>query len=138
MRAFVFGLALLPSALMAQGVDLPDDPTATLEEFEAAVAGKTMLWAEEGKVYGVEEYLPGRRVGWRRGDEPCRYGEYYAKDGLICFQYDKDGIDHCWQMWRRDVLFLATQPRYPNSAITIISESGDSLNCPAPLVGVKY
>ena len=38
------------------------------EEFERATEGRTLFYANDGQIYGVEEYLPGRRVIWSFDD----------------------------------------------------------------------
>jgi hypothetical protein len=72
----------------------------TAEEFEAEVTGRTLTYASPEGPYGIERYLPGRRVTWGFLDGECFEGEWYPEGDAICFTYD--GIDEvqCWQFWR--------------------------------------
>ena len=61
---------LLPLLLLAQMLALTpagaatSGPSMSAAEFEAYTTGKTLSYAEAGQPYGVESYLPGRRVVW--------------------------------------------------------------------------
>jgi hypothetical protein len=96
-------LAALPLLLF-----FPADPAQPAETplagdaFEAIVAGRTYVFEEGGLPYGVERYLPGRRVIWAFDGGPCREGSWTeAQPGLICFLYDHDGSEHCWRFFDR-------------------------------------
>lgn len=80
-------LALL--ALAAASPALADDPMSAAE-FEAYVTGKTLFYSHLGVEYGVEQYLPGRRVKWAFLDGDCRDGRWYQQDDMICFTYEGD------------------------------------------------
>ncbi len=90
-------LLVIPSgAVLAAETPLGGDA------FEAIVAGRTYVFEEGGLAYGVERYLPGRRVIWAFDGGPCREGSWTeAQPGLICFLYDHDGSEHCWRFFDR-------------------------------------
>ncbi len=72
----------------------------TAEEFEAEVTGRTLTYATPEGPYGIERYLPGRRVTWGFLDGECFEGEWFPQGDAICFTYE--GIDEvqCWQFRR--------------------------------------
>ncbi len=132
----LLALLLLPLPALAQDDALPSGPPMSIEAFEDFVTGKTMTYAEYGEVYGIEQYLPGRRAAWRRGEGMCEYGDYYVLNGHICFQYGNDGIDHCWDFWPEGDRLIAVVAG--DQVPSTVALTPDSLNCPGPLVGVKY
>lgn len=69
-------------------------------EFEAFTTGKTLYYSHHGTEYGVERYLPGRRVQWSFLDGDCRDGSWHEDGDRICFVYE-DGIEtQCWRIFR--------------------------------------
>ena len=90
MRA-VLALVLLATPVLA-------DPTLTAEEFDALTQGRTMSWAEFGSVYGVEQYLPGRKVRWTVLGDDCKTGHWYPDGTAICFLYEDDLDPYCWEI----------------------------------------
>lgn len=94
----VLCLAVLPAAATAA------EPMGG-SAFDAYTQGRTLWFEQGGTVYGVERYLPGRRVQWSFLDGECRDGEWYEDAGRICFVYEDDGtgggIDpQCWTFSR--------------------------------------
>ncbi|RVT87059.1 hypothetical protein DXV76_02935 [Rhodobacteraceae bacterium CCMM004] len=69
-------------------------------EFEAFTTGKTLWYEAGGITYGVEEYLPGRRVRWSFLDDECKDGTWYEEAGYICFAYENGLGPQCWQFFR--------------------------------------
>lgn len=126
------GLAALPS-LPARA-----DRAITPEEFEAHVTGKTLTYAQFGEVFGIEEYLPGRKVRWQFSQDICQYGSWYPKEGgLICFVYEYDPDEHCWSFWKEgDILRALSVNDAPGSELTEVRQSDQGLACPGPDVGV--
>jgi hypothetical protein len=57
-------------------------------EFEDYTTGQTLTFSFMGVPYGVEQYLPGRRVIWAFIGEDCHEGRWYEDAGNICFVYD--------------------------------------------------
>ena len=66
-------------------------------EFEDFVTGQTLTFAEDGQVYGIEQYLPNRRVRWAFMGDQCRDGFWYEEaGGQICFLYEDLEGPQCW------------------------------------------
>lgn len=73
----------------------------TAAEFESYVDGRIMSFGSPGDpTYGVEQYLPGRRVIWSTGNGQCTNGVWYESKGDICFRYDGDPEAKCWAIYR--------------------------------------
>ncbi|MGR3323233.1 MAG: hypothetical protein ACU0DK_15030, partial [Pseudooceanicola sp.] len=87
-------LALGPGVQMARAADRP----MSAAEFDAYSRGKTFYYGAGGEAYGVEEYLPDRRVRWSFLDGECKDGHWYeAAGGQICFVYEDTPDDpQCW------------------------------------------
>ena len=69
----------------------------TGEEFEAHVEGRTITFRSTlNPLYGVERYLPGRRVMWSSQEGICQYGVWFESKGDICFRYEHDPEHKCW------------------------------------------
>jgi hypothetical protein len=68
MRAAAVLTALLASALPV----LAEGPV-TADQFEAHVTGKTLTYARGGAIFGIEQYLPGRKVRWQFTADTCQY-----------------------------------------------------------------
>lgn len=66
------------------------------EEFEAYVTGRTLVYNSGGQPYGIEEYLPNRRVRWAFSGDDCVEGYWYVADELICFEYENNLDPQCW------------------------------------------
>ena len=107
------------------------------EEFDALTLGRTMTWSEFGTAYGVEQYLPGRRVRWTVLGEDCKAGHWYAEGPAICFQYEDDPAPDCWEITQNGPDLMArytTNP--PDAAPVLVEETTESLACFGPEVGV--
>lgn len=109
----------------------------TAQEFDALTLGRTMTWAEFGAVYGVEQYLPGRRVRWTVMGDDCKTGHWYEDGAAICFQYEDDPAPDCWEITSSGADLLArytTNP--PEAEPVVVSETTEPLACFGPEVGV--
>ncbi len=74
--------------------------TMNAAEFDAHVTGRTIsYYSAVNPEYGIERYLPGRRVMWSRFDGVCQYGVWYESKGNICFRYDYDPEPKCWAVY---------------------------------------
>lgn len=126
------GLLIL---LLLAGPALADEPLSA-DAFDALTLGRTMSWAEFGQVYGVEQYLPGRRVRWSALGEDCTLGHWYPQGSLICFQYENDPAPDCWEMTEAGAGLLA---RYAGSAAAaapvVVEEFTRPMACFGPEVG---
>lgn len=129
MRAAFLALLLATPALA--------EPPLSAEDFDALTQGRTMTWAEFGQVYGVEQYLPGRRVRWTVLGDDCKLGHWYPEGDLICFQYEDDPTPACWTITRSDTDLYA---RYAGtdaaSAPVVLQETTEPMACFGPEVGV--
>lgn len=106
-------------------------------EFEAYTTGKTLTYAESGQPYGVERYLPGRRVVWAFVGAECRYGTWYEDDDRICFVYDNDPEAQCWRFQKSAAGLRAHFIGDPDGAPLVeVEEDPEALKCPGPDVGV--
>ena len=132
LSALALCLGLLVGASPA---DAGDPMTAA--EFEAYVTGKTLTYSQYGSVFGIEEYLPGRKVRWMVVQDECQYGSWYERDGLICLTYEYSASEHCWTFWRDDAGLRALALEDPPGAeLSEVRQSTEGLACPGPDVGV--
>ncbi|MFM7444053.1 MAG: hypothetical protein ACKO2N_09100, partial [Tabrizicola sp.] len=70
--ALILGLALVPIRVSA-------DTPLTAEEFESHVTGKTLTYQQFDDIFGIEEYLPDRKVRWSIAPNECQYGTWYPE-----------------------------------------------------------
>jgi hypothetical protein len=127
----LFALATFATAAFAA-----EDPL-TVAEFEAYVTGKTLSYSQYGLIFGIEEYLPGRKVRWKVTEDECQYGHWYEKNDLICFVYEYDLQEHCWKFWMEDGNLTALSIEdLPGEELSEVNQTSDGLNCPGPDVGV--
>jgi hypothetical protein len=95
-QALALSLAiLLPPALPAVA-----EAPMTAAEFDAYVTGKTLYYSHLGVDYGIEQYLPGRRVIWAFLDGDCQDGTWYQRGEAICFDYEGGLEAQCWRFFR--------------------------------------
>ena len=127
-------LALAFSLLAAPA--LAETPL-TAEAFDALTLGRTMTWSEYGQVYGVELYLPGRRVRWTVLGDDCVAGHWYPDGDAICFVYEDDPMPDCWLI-TETVGNLAAYDTSdaPGSEPVHVQETNEPLACFGPEVGV--
>ena len=106
-------------------------------EFEAYSTGKTLTYADNGQVYGIEQYLPNRRVRWAFVDDTCRIGYWYENGQEICFVYEHDATPQCWTFHLNEgklkARFVADPPR---AALSEVNQTPEPLLCTGPDVGV--
>ncbi|MBL9075439.1 hypothetical protein [Tabrizicola sp.] len=128
MRAFLVLLLSVTPALA--------EPLVTAEEFDALTLGRTMTWSEFGAVYGVEQYLPGRKVRWTVLGDDCKTGHWYQDGTAICFQYEDDIAPDCWEITASGPDLLARYTTNPPEADpVIVTETTEPLACFGPEVG---
>lgn len=125
--------AALPTALAAQ-----DARPMTAEEFEAHVTGRTLTFHFEGQPYGVEQYLPGRRVLWAFIDDECQEGVWYPRADMICFAYDVNPEEQCWHFFATEngLRGVFVGPDGPGTELYEVQNAPGGLSCKAPGVGV--
>lgn len=131
-------LALL-TATLATATSSAADPSAPLdgEAFEAEVTGRTLTYSEYGTIYGIEQYLPGRRVRWRFSGDECQFGRWFPKGDEICFVYEGSPQEHCWKFWLdENGLKARLMDDAPVVDLSQVAESSQPLSCAGPDVGV--
>lgn len=98
------------------------DSPMTAAEFDAYATGKTLSFGTEGTPsYGVEQYLPGKRVIWSGAPGECTTGVWYESKGSICFRYDSDPEPKCWAIYAEPDGLRAVFTTRPGT--TVIFES---------------
>jgi hypothetical protein len=70
--------------------------------FDARTLGRTITYSAQGKIYGIEQYLPNRQVRWSFVGRDCKDGHWYEQGPYICFVYEPDVGPQCW-------IFLETE-----------------------------
>lgn len=143
MRQFRLFLAALPllMCISSAPVMAAETPLAG-DDFEAIVAGRTYVFEEGGLAYGVERYLPGRRVVWAFDGGPCRDGTWTEPEpGRICFLYEHDGSEHCWRFFDRGGGVLGALFEGPTQAdeapgMIRAAPTDAPMICPGPDIGV--
>jgi hypothetical protein len=130
MRATLLAICLAAAPAFAE-------TPLSAEAFDALTQGRTMTWAEFGTVYGVEQYLPGRRVRWTVLGDDCKTGHWYADGPAICFQYEDDPAPDCWEITMSGSGMAAQYlSNPPVSEPVIVEETTEPLACFGPEVGV--
>jgi hypothetical protein len=136
-RALAPSLApsLALSLLLAAPQALAETPLSA-DAFDVLTQGRTMTWAEYGQVYGVEQYLPDRRVRWTVLGDDCITGHWYAEGPAICFQYDDRPDPACWTFTQGPTGLLARHTSGPAKAEpVVIQETFEPMACFGPRVG---
>lgn len=133
-RAFASALAL---ALVWNALPALSQTPLTADEFEAHVTGKTVTYQQRDVIFGIEEYLPGRKVRWSVAPGQCQYGSWYPEGPHICFVYEDNPVPHCWTFWKEDgALVVLSDTGLPGDELYEIDRSDTPLACPGPDVGV--
>lgn len=95
MRGFLLALGLAAHPAMAEG-DLPGGPPLDASAFDALTQGMRMDTYDPQTLYGIEEFLPGRRSIWR-DSEGCMRATWAQVGEQICFTYeDRPNDPDCW------------------------------------------
>lgn len=106
-------------------------------EFDAYSTGKTLYFATQGKPYGAEEYLDGRRVRWSFLDGKCTEGHWYESGSDICFVYENDPDPQCWQFFSSADGLIARFDNQPaQTELYGVKQSDKPMLCFGPDVGV--
>lgn len=131
-RLTAFVLAVLVT-VPAVGADAP----LTGPEFDALSQGKTLFYSSGSEPYGVEEYLPGRKVRWAFVGDQCMEGYWYEEAEFICFVYDRQPIPQCWTFYDTPQGLMARFRGDPEGMpLVAVEESPEPLACAGPDVGV--
>ena len=132
----ILAATLALPALAQEATPVADAPM-TGAEFDAYATGKTLSYAQDGVVWGSEQYLPGRKVVWAFTEDDCQYGQWFEDRGNICFLYDDDPDAQCWKFFREAsglrAIFMGADG---GTSLSEVAQSTTPLNCPGPDVGV--
>ena len=103
----------------------------TAEEFDAYVTGRTITFSTAtDPSFGVERYLPGRRVMWSTFDGTCQYGVWFESKGDICFRYEHDPEHKCWTIYDEPGGLRGVFTTRPNSTVIFeVPDREDPLIC---------
>ena len=108
----------------------------TAQEFEAHVTGKTITYQQFQTLFGIEEYLPDRKVRWSTAPNECQYGSWYPQGDAICFVYEYDPTPACWTFWLRNGALVAlSTDGVAGEELHEVQASDQGLPCPGPDVG---
>lgn len=132
--------ATIPTVVAICLATLPAAPARSespmsAEEFESYATGRTLIYGDADGPYGVEEYLPGRRVRWSFLDGECIDGHWFAEAEAICFAYDGRASPVCWHFFLR-ADGLRARPLSGSGDLYEISRSRAPMVCRGPRVGV--
>lgn len=134
MRPVLIAAAVLISALPAMA-----QQTMSAQDFEAYTTGRTLTYNSQGTAYGVEQYLPNRRVRWAFVGNECQDGVWYERNGNICFLYEYAPTDEqCWTFQRTEngMTGVFQGPDGPGTELYEVQQSEAPLGCAGPGVGV--
>lgn len=133
--ALVALLAVFALPLAAQDIDLGLPMTAA--EFDAYVTGRTLTYADNGVIYGTEEYRKDRKVIWAFTEAECREGYWYPQDDQICFVYEDPNDPQCWLFFKSaqglQAQFMGLSGGTP---LSVVQQSAGPMSCAGPDVGV--
>ncbi len=127
--------AVLAAAILFAAPALAE-PAMTVEEFEAYATGKTLSYAANGAIYGIETYLPGRRVIWAFVGDICEQGSYFQNGDYICFDYGPNVPLQCWTFVHGTNGLIAQFAEKGGPALTEVQQSDKPLGCTFEGVGV--
>ncbi|MGV6805942.1 MAG: hypothetical protein ACWA49_17235 [Ruegeria sp.] len=106
-------------------------------EFDAYTRGKTLFYGFDGVAYGVEQYLPDRRVIWSFLDGDCKEGIWYEQGEQICFLYEDRPDPQCWVFTRSSGRLVARFEGDPVATeLYEAMDTGEEMLCYGPEVGV--
>lgn len=106
-------------------------------EFEAYTTGKTLTFSADGQVYGIEEYLDGRRVRWASLEDQCQDGFWYPQGEMICFVYEAIEAPQCWTFYQKaGGLRAVFENEGGNTTLFETRQTDAPLICLGPEIGV--
>lgn len=106
-------------------------------QFESYVLGKTLYFGQAGQSYGVEEYLPDRKVRWSFLDGKCKDGFWYEQADQICFVYEDTPDPQCWSFYQEGSGLRAVFENDPANTVLYEAQQNDEpMLCLGPDVGV--
>jgi hypothetical protein len=127
----------LSALLLIAALPAMAETPLTPGEFEAYTTGRTLTYSAGGIPFGIEEYLPDRRVRWSYLDGECQDGEWYPAGEMICFVYEAYPEHQCWTFYLRDGGLVARFENDPASTeLYETHQSREPMQCLGPKVGV--
>lgn len=106
-------------------------------DFDRYTQGKTLFYGFDGQVYGVERYLPNRRVIWSFLDGQCKEGVWYEREDQICFLYEDRPDPQCWVFTQSGGGLIAQfEGNAEATELYEASDLGEEMVCLGPEVGV--
>ena len=123
-------------AVFATAAGAAETPVSP-EAFDALSRGRTLVYSDGDRAYGVEQYLPGRKVIWAFLGEECRQGQWYAEGNEICFVYDNNPVPQCWAYFNTpDGLKARFRGDPAELPMISVAESPTPMPCQGPMLGV--
>ncbi len=123
--------------LTLSGLPAAGQTPMTADEFQAYVTGRTLTYGLGGVAFGIEEYLPGRRVRWSYLDGDCQDGIWYPVGEMICFAYEAYPEDQCWSFYLGDQGLIARFMNDPEATqLYETRATSEPLVCLGPQPGV--
>ena len=127
----IAGLALLSFSPAIGSAQMSADA------FDAFTRGKTLTYSVDGAPYGVERYLPDRRVEWSFRDGECKAGVWYPVGNQICFDYEDLGPTQCWIFTPDGTGLSATfAGEGGDGSVYSAIDTGEAMVCLGPKIGV--
>lgn len=143
MRARVIQSLALSTLILAVSIPAIAQDAATepmsAQAFDAYTLGRTLSYNVQGTPYGVEQYMPNRRVRWTFIGDQCQDGTWYERNGNICFLYDNaPNNEQCWTFYRTDNGLRAVfqGPDGPSTELYEVQQNDAPMSCMGPGVGV--
>jgi len=139
MKTVTLTIALLPlTGFLALPLGAETAIGLTARQFEDYTTGKVLTYGFAGAAYGIEQYLPGRKVVWAFVGGECRTGSWYEADKLICFVYDDRPDDpQCWSFFLRSTGLQAHFAGDPeDQGLIEVEQSSGPMPCAGPDLGV--
>ena len=131
-------LILAAQPLAAETAPSLNAPSLTAQQFEDYTTGKVLTYGIGGAAYGIEQYLPGRKVVWAFVGAECRTGTWYEADQMICFVYDDRPDDpQCWSFYLGSGGLQAHFAGDPaGEGLIEVEQSSGPMPCAGPDLGV--
>lgn len=103
MRLALGLVVLLHGLAPAQAQDTwVEGPALGAEAFDALTRDRRFDTFGPWRLYGIEEFLPGRRSVWKDASG-CKAGRWEEQDGQICFYYEnRPDVPVCWVYKQKD------------------------------------
>ena len=129
-------LAALALTLVTATAPRASEPMSA-DAFERFTEGRTLYYFNNGTAYGVERYLPGRRVIWSFLDGECQDGTWYQSGPFICFEYDTGQGPQCWQFFLENGQLRAVfEDGLEESSPYVAQDAPEEMLCLGPKIGV--